>query len=90
MVQGHVVAQPDEPPLLVPLQEVEGHNGNTEDDLMMPIEEVIQNNQVQPPTPPLNDEEVLAMDDNTNRFKYPSSSSAANSFGGNYLIPRFQ
>jgi hypothetical protein len=32
---------------------------------MMPVEEVIQNNQLQPITPPLNDEEVLAMDDNT-------------------------
>jgi hypothetical protein len=68
--EGHIVAQPDDAPILIPLQpvevqQVEQENEIVEEHLVMPVEEVIQNNQFQPADPPLVDEQVLAMDDDT-------------------------
>lgn len=65
--QNHIVAQPNEAPVLIPLLpvHVQQDHENDEEHLVMPVEEVIQNNQFQPADPPLVDEQVLAMDDDT-------------------------
>ena len=60
----------DEVPLLIPIQTVEAQQGGQENHveeygLVMPIEEVIQNVQHQAAIPPMAEEQVLAMDDDT-------------------------
>lgn len=52
----------DDAPLLIPIQQ---ENEAAEDGLVMPIAEVIQNNEPQAEDPPLAEEHVLAMDDDT-------------------------
>ena len=60
----------DEVPLLIPIQPVEAQQGGQEnhveeDALTMPVEEVIQNVQHQVAVSPVAEEQVLAMDDDT-------------------------
>lgn len=60
----------EEAPPLIPIQPVQmipeiQVNAAVDDQLVLPVEEVIQNFQPHPQTPPLADEQVLAMDDDT-------------------------